>query len=234
MPTDQEARQLAIRKNGFYTPFVQREGNCDGWVSWWLRARLQGKEIWRDKYFERVYNLEAYPEEAFGRPIAADHYNNSTVIRTDPGLTKARALQAQFYGTDKGRAYVTDGRRSDKDRAPKPVARLVKEEEGLSISDFSTHGVDNANNIGKSFVRASLSRHAAKYSVKSTQAHALGLDCTQSPRVWYFDPNIGEFVFPVVTDLVSWWRACYLGRGTGGGAFGIMQRLYSAEFYERL
>ncbi|NJM53022.1 MAG: hypothetical protein HC846_06260, partial [Blastocatellia bacterium] len=139
-----------------------------------------------------------------------------------------------IFGTGADREYITNGIRGDKsDKQPKSVGRYVGREGPLSISDFADMG-ENCNNIGKSFIRAALNKYVVKYSVTSTTAHAIGLDCSESPRLRYFDPNIGEFIFPNVSELVKWWRHCYQNRGTGRGAFGIMASMFKAEFYEPL
>ena len=235
MPTNHEARSIAMRqRNAIVMPYVQSEGNCDGTVSWWMRNRLQNKSIWRTKYFTRIHNVENYLDEPEGRFVATDHYEENVKQGTDKGLEKSRQLQLLFYGTGADRQYITNGIRFDKpDKEPKSVARFVGDEGPLSISDFADRG-DNCNNIGKSFIRASLNKYVVKYSVTSTTAHALGLDCLESPRLRYFDPNIGEIIFSNVAELIKWWRYCYQNRAVGGGAFGIMMNMFKAEFYERL
>lgn len=222
MPTNQQARSMASDLNGTCSRlFEQTEGNCNGWVSWWLRSRLQGREIWRDKYFERVHNLALYPDETLYH-MAREHYDPDTgKTWTDRGLEKARKLQKLPADGIADRGYITEG-----------VAKLAGQETAKSVSDFSTDD-DNANNICRSFIQASAQRYAAKYSITSTTAHALGLDCQYSPRILYFDPNIGEFLFWNVVDLTKWWQACYQARSTGGGAFGIMKWSFNAEFYKR-
>jgi len=227
MPSNSQARQLAVTHGATITPYVQAEGNCDGIVSWWLRSRLQDKDIWRPKYFEATVD---------GRQIATDHYSPGTdvVERTDKGLEKARALQGLFYNNRDDRAYITRGVRSDKsDKAEKTMGKFVRPVGPEPINDFSTHG-DNAGNICRSFISLSLERYAAKYTITSSDNHALGLDCLASPSVRYFDPNIGEFIFRNVESLIRWWRECYQRRGTGGGAFGIMLNSYKADLYRRL
>jgi hypothetical protein len=229
MLTNSEARQRATRYGGIsIIPYRQAEGNCDGIVSWWLRSRLQDKEIWRPKYFETV---------AEGRQIATDHYNMDTGIleRTDRGLEKARELQNLFYNTNADHAYITRGIRSDKNREEKRVGEYVRTENTQPINDFSTRG-DNAGNLCRSFTQCSLDHYAAKYTIQTSGlGHALGLDVLAWPTVRYFDPNIGEFNFPNVTSLIAWWLYCYQNRETGGSAFATMSgNTFNANFYRRV
>src|SRR6266700_2910748 len=141
MPSNNEARLLAEQEKAICIPYNQVEGNCDGLVSWWLRSRLQGKEIWRNKYFDRVYPVSQHGGSNPGRPIASDHFNADTGLleRTDKGLAKARSLQALFYNSHDDRAYITHGTRSDKSGKPDKVAAVFLRHEGpQAISDFSS------------------------------------------------------------------------------------------------
>jgi hypothetical protein len=250
MATFQQERSMAEDRKGICKPFRQVEGNCDGWVSWWLRSRLQGKEIWRDKYFETMHNLALYPDETLRhvavdhyetlRHVAVDPYSESTKklaqlpVRTDRGLEKARQLQGLFFGKTVDRQYITEGIHSDKlERADRQIAEFVEESRTQPISDQATRD-DNANSICNSFKLVLSRQWVAKYSVTATTAHALGLDCLHSPRIHYFDPNLGEFLFWSVEAFIDWWRACYQDRKNGEGAFTIMQYMFRAEFYRRL
>lgn len=243
MPTNQEARSMAMRqRNAIVLPFVQLEGDCDGFVSWWLRSSLKNawrlknnkekKSFWSEKYFGRIYNVANHIEEPEGRFVGGEYYDESgnNIERIDKGLEKARKLQAHFYGTNSARGYITQGIREDKpDRDPNPIAEFVAKEGPISISEGFG---DDSEGIGKSFIKAAINRYVVKYGLTTTPAHAIGLDALESPRLRYFDPNIGEFIFPNVEELIKWWRHCYQNREIGGGAFGIMQYLFTAEYYE--
>lgn len=224
MPTNQEARSLAMRLGASVVPYHQSEGMCDGLVSWWLRNRLQAKTIFRNKYFDQVHNVEAYMQEPEGRFVPAER-----------GFGKGQALQVLFH--DKGendRRYITHGVRSDKPgKAEKEVAELVRRQMSQPISDDATRD-ENINNIRKSFIEAAVFHYAVKFSIKATTAHAVGLDCLKSPQLRYFDPNLGQFVFTNVEQLIRWWRDCYQKRTTGGGAFGILKTYFKADYYQSL
>jgi hypothetical protein len=221
MPTNQDARLWAMKLGASVVPYHQSEGMCDGLVSWWLRDQLQGKTIFRNKYFDRVHNVEAYMEEPEGRFVPGAS-----------GFAKGKALQVLFHDRhENDTRYITLGERSDKpDKDQKPVAALVRQQRAQPISTRD----DNINNLGRSFIEAALSHNAVKFSIRAVTAHALGLDCTKSPQIRYFDPNLGLFGFFDVTQLIRWWRNCYQKRNQGGGAFGMFQQYYSADFYKPL
>ncbi len=202
-------------------PYHQSEGMCDGLVSWWLRNRLQGKTIFRDKYFDQVHNVESYMQEPEGRFVPAAR-----------GFAKGKALQVLFHDLQEDDTlYITLGVRSDKpDKAQKQVAILVHHRSSQPISDFSTRD-ENIDNLRRSFIEAAAFRYAVKLSIRATTAHAVGLDCLRSPQLRYFDPNLGQFVFTNVEQLIRWWRDCYQNRATGGGAFGMLRDYFNADYY---
>lgn len=242
MTTNQEAYAKAANLHAKYRSFVQPEGVCDGFTSWWLRARLQGKDFWQEKYFQQSIdpspgsnNNNALKDEAVDPKSA-----KTEDAITNKNLQKARVLQGFIFGTTTDRAYITNGTRVDKQsKLDKPVGKFINSENSKSISDFSSKD-DNAKTLLESFLNVYLNQYVAKYSVSTINhkgeagAHALGLDCQQDGVVRYFDPNIGEFQFSDILILSDWWTECYKNRKKTVGAFGIMTDFFKADYYKAI
>ena len=227
-------RQNARRYDGtLIKVYAQHEGNCRGTVAWWVRSRLQSKSIWRSKYFSGIEDPEE-PGIGQQRYLALDHYDDSgQLARTDRGLEKSRALESLLGSSIEAlKDYIMKGTRADKPGRPeKVVGALARAIPSGSIGTFT----DEAGNIGRSFVEASLGRFVSYFSVTiPTGGHAIGFDGTSSPQVLYIDPNIGEFTFSNVANLIKWWRESYVARDRmAKGAFNHMGNLYYGFHFRR-
>lgn len=228
-------RQAARTLGATCRAYVQAEDNCRGTVAWWVRARLRSKSIWGQKYFADMDD-PADPGVGQRRSVGRELYAGKEIVHVDRGLEKSRLL-AQIDSEDELLDYILEGARWDKlDRSPKPAAgRLVRTILSGPLGDLVTG--DDAAFIGRSFVETAVNRHVSYFSLTTTEAgmnHAIGLDGTASPTMLYFDPNIGEFTFRNVVDLVKWWRQAYVTRdSSASGAFRILSTLYRCFHFAR-
>ena len=217
MPTNQQAVSKAKELGASFRAYVQAGGWCEGTVAWWLRRRLQdvaGKDFWSSKYF------------------GADRDSMN-----DAGQKKAAALQNSLRGRETVE-YIVAGRKRmflderDDERRNNPDVALI----GKAISATPT-SIQNGDckNIIASFLEVAREKWAAMYGIKSTTAHALGLDCTGATKCYYFDPNIGEFTFHDATTLTKWWAWCFQNRNdTRFGAFAVfMDTTFNGQCFEK-
>jgi hypothetical protein len=227
--------------------YVQAEGNCRGTVAWWVRARLQSKTIWGQRYFVESDDPTKPGWSDRKRYIATDHFKSNlnkppetfnphpkmNQLKTDEGLNKSRILQDILVNDDVMVEYITRGVRSDKaDWEPKRVGIMAETEPTGFIGDFSKG--DNILGIEKTFTKSRLRRYITLFVVtqkNTTIKHALGLDCTSSDTV-YFDPNLGEFQFQHFDKFIDWWGTCFLDREYPY-AFGMMEEPYYAFHFCR-
>jgi hypothetical protein len=220
-------------------PFNQPEDTCAAYVAWWIRARLQQKLFSRRKYFDRQHDLAKYDPGA-GYSDALE----GMLVTGERGASKAQALQANLAraGREAIQAYITRGVRKDKeDRAWKEVADNVKSVQTTTVFHLrlpeslpGTWGL--APGLGRSFEEVARGRLAAHYSLvmRGAKSHAVGLDCTEDVR--YFDPNLGEFRFPIVGALCWWWEWCLVETNNPNGdrkrnAFARFGNNFCAEYY---
>ncbi len=139
---NKEIRALAQKKKASFRAFDQgayEGGNCLGYVSWWVRRRLQGKLFWDEKKFTELshegttwYNAEEEEEYDF-------NLDKMMIKRTDLGLIKARRLQKIFINNNKDRRYITHGdigenTRGENKKALKEVASFISNQSGIPIS----------------------------------------------------------------------------------------------------
>lgn len=225
MPTNAVAIDAARNYfQGVVTPFAQEETNCHGHVAWWMRSRFQDKNIWRG---QKYFSLGKIGQEVFVNPTGT----------IQKGIDKTRTLQGYFNGTNADRNYIQHGEREDKPNKDRKTVAVWLANETITnrlISTFDPNNlVEDAQNISNAFLHVSMNQYVAKFNIRAINAHAAGLDCLNPQQVYYFDPNIGEFRFPHITNLFFWWRTCFQNRGVGGGAFGILQQYFSADIYGR-
>jgi hypothetical protein len=243
MPTNEQARELAIKAGAVVKSFRQPGDDCAGWVSWWLRCRLKGNDFW-----EKPKHFTLLPMQP----------SSMRVLLSPPGQedTKARAkaekLEALYKRdgeTKHSDSYINKGSKAGTSKtatseAGPAIGTIVTGHKWISFTSISENNIglageeddpfeaaaaamrsnaENAANIVNSFDSTAAGKYAAWYSLSTSARHAVGLDCLPQRKPRYFDPNLGEFEFQKIADLDEWWRNCFASRkGVPNSAFGMI------------
>jgi len=236
MPSDEQMRGWARDAGAVVIAFKQPGDDCAGWVSWWLRCRLKGKDFFAGKKFT-LQDLRAIPKAGEGGL---------------PALTKANTLQRNYEanGTATTR-YVTGDRKKGGGQVALGTSsgewssfRQISGSAGAATAELNDEDAifeaaaaamkataDDAANILTSFRRTASYEVAALYSLSTNGRHAVGLDAQKSKPV-YFDPNLGQCEFPSIGSLCAWWQKCFAARKeTTGSAFGNIGENFKVVSY---
>ena len=231
----------AAKQDAAVTPFNQTDDVCSGYVAWWVRSRLLGKDDarFRGKYF-RFTSCVQFPQEM----ADALWMNMDMKIESSPqGTAKARALQNSFGFPDapeKVQKYILDGIRDDKRegvaKGVRPIAKLICKKDGMNISGpVSMTNQNGTSGFIESVGCALLRGVVGRYSFLTTGgSHTVGVDCSDKTSIRYFDPNLGFFAFGDKNKFGEWWDACFRTRKDCVNAFHRIQFQFCYEFYEAL
>jgi hypothetical protein len=213
--SDDEYRSYSLEYGAHYVPFTQTTNLCAGLTAMWLRNAITMKDHFWDKY--------------------SDIQAHKFVLK--PGAKeKAEKLQSLFSDADNERSrkkdkdFIVAGRsgvkkpESDKVDKPKVYAKKTYQSKLQDIID-QRGAAGNIDNLKDAFEKADGEKGFLRISVdlyncKASHAHAADF-CNLQPRVRYFDPLLGDFLFPNMDKLVAWWARCYHARDTNTrlGAF---------------
>jgi hypothetical protein len=195
MPIDNAtARELAthVYHATVATAFSQTSNSCIGYVAMWLRKRSRNKGFFTDanNKFQK-----------FVRPDGVTIFEDQDDDRID--LKSANKAQMYQWLMHKSSAvevnYIEQGSKQQ-----------VKALEFVgSRAGFVSNKAWDARGLTDFISALALNKQLASVGVGfDEKAHAIGFDCSLRDAA-YFDPNLGEFIFPNVSNLVKWWRFCH-------------------------
>jgi len=213
--------------------FAQKQPNCLGWTSLWLRCRLKEKEFWESKFVPAA--MPADIDIGCNFDISVSHWE-----ATEASSNKSLQLQASFPagGQFLHADYITSGKRTGKDESRAKELATVRYESRRDLKALPgkvpqgrpepvfepfKHVVDLA--VEKHYlVRLSM----VTTTREGLGKHSIAIDCRDAGCIRYFDPNVGEMQFMSSVYLIDWW-ICWYRKGVG--AFRVFNGTFTYEYY---